>query len=70
MLFVLCDWKIVNKQECWIVFVSILTDLSKSFDLMRPDCIITKLEVYGFHKETLKLNCIVFGRRHSSVQSM
>lgn len=70
MLFVPVIETLKISRNVGLFFVSLLADLSKSFDLMRPDCIITKLEVYGFHKETLKLNCIVFGRRHSPVQSM
>ena len=55
MLFVAVIETLKISRNVGLFFVSLLADLSKSFDLMWPDRIITKLEVYGFHKKTLKL---------------
>ena len=40
-----------NKQLC----ATILTDLSKAFDCICYDLLITKLNAYGFDKKTLEL---------------
>ena len=46
-------WK--KTVDNWGVFGALLTDLSKAFDCFPHDCIICKLEAYGFHKDALKL---------------
>ena len=58
-----------NEQHCLItltekwkksvdngwVFSALFTDLSKVFDCLSHEILITKLDAYGFHKNTLKL---------------
>ena len=55
LLYMIENWK--NSIDQGVHYGALLTDLSKVFDCIMHDFLITKLQAYGFDNDSLKFSC-------------
>ena len=66
LIFMLEKWKkALDKEENML---AIFVDLSKAFDTINHDLLLTKLKAYGFSKQALSFMCSYLKNRRQRVQ--